>query len=133
MIILDKLVAKGCDRLKSIKEGAGVFGFDGNKFKQGICLSKTTLRSEMSPKTAKAFSASCGDLTAMACICNTNNCNNVTIDDVIPEVISTDQKFFALKARVKEETIENSASGCRHDLIYLTFLIVIILNIIFSN
>ena len=131
MIILDKLVAKGCDRLKSVKEGAGVFGFDGNKFKQGICLSKTTLRSEMSPKTAKAFSASCGDLTAMACICNTNNCNNVTIDDVIPEVVSNDQKFFALKARVKEEITESSADSCLNNPIFSHLFVTLVLRTVF--
>ena len=126
------MVAKGCDELKDIKEGAGIYGFDKDEIKQGSCFTASTLEAEMNDKMKEAFKG-CGNLTAMACICNTNDCNSVTINDIVPEIVSSDQQFFTLKARTEEESTENSANCCITHLIVLKLFVALILIEIFSS
>ena len=126
------MVAKGCDELKDIKEGAGIYGFDKDKIKQGSCFTASTLEAEMNDKMKEAFKG-CGNLTAMACICNTDDCNSVTINDIVPEIVSSDQQFFTLKARAEEESTENSANCCITHLIVLKLFVALLLIEIFSN
>ena len=126
------MVAKGCDELKDIKEGAGIYGFDKDKIKQGSCFTASTLEAEMNDKMKEAFKG-CGNLTAMACLCNTDDCNSITINDIVPEIVSSDQQFFTLKARSTDEATENSAHRCFHHLPVIKLFVILILIEIFSS
>ena len=132
ILISAKKVEKGCDELKDIQEGAGIYGFDKDKIKQGSCFTASTLEAEMNDKMKEAFKG-CGNLTAMACICNTDDCNNITINDRVPEIISSDQKFFTLKARVIDEATENSAHRWFDHVEALKLFVILHLIEIFSS
>ena len=127
LISVNKTVGKGCFELNDLIDGAEYFGFKKDDIKQGTCVTKSTLESNMSQKQIKDFTG-CVNLTAMACICNTKNCNSITIDEKIPEVISEDQQFFRLyKARDVKSSIENGSQIGYYDTIYLKILNIFVL------
>ena len=128
------MVRKGCISLHDVQQNGGdYFSSVKDKIKQGSCFTQTTLESDMSGSTAERHK-DCGELTAMACICNTNECNNITIDEKIPQVMSEDQRFFRLSEAIEIEeakSVENGASShyC-HFLSVNSFVIIVLIELV---
>ena len=98
------MVRKGCINLQDVQQNGGdYFSSVKDKIKQGSCFTQTTLESDMSGSTAERHKG-CGELTATACICNTNDCNNITIDEKIPQVVSDDQRSYRLLEAIETES-----------------------------
>ena len=128
-----KLVGKGCTELTDLKKGAEYFGFEKNEIKQGTCLVKSTMESNMNQKQLKDFTG-CGNLTAIACICNTNDCNGITINETVPEVISQDQKLFRLYKPIdKTSRVKNEGNSAHCSLIQSTNFVIIVLIVLFER
>ena len=105
VLILAKMVRKGCINLQDVQQNGGdYFSSVKDKLKQGSCFTQTTLESKMSGNFAERYKG-CGELTAMACICNTNDCNNITIDEKIPQVVSDDQRSYRLLVAIERKFI----------------------------
>ena len=130
---LVKKVGKGCTELADLENGAEYFGFEEEEIKQGSCLVKSTLESNMNQKQLNDFTG-CVNLTAIACICNTNDCNSITINETIPEVISEDQKLFRLyKPLDITSRVKNEGHSAYYSLIHSRNFIIIVLIVLFES
>ena len=130
---LVKKVGKGCTELADLEKGAEYFGFEEDEIKQGSCLVKSTLESSMNQKQLVDFTG-CVNLTAIACICNTNDCNSITINETIPEVISEDQKLFRLyKPLDITSRVKNEGHSAYYSLIHSRNFIIIVLIVLFER
>ena len=132
-MILVKKIGKGCTELEKLQKGAEYFGFEKDEIKQGSCLVKSTLESNMNQKQLKDFTG-CVNLTAIACICNTNDCNGITINETVPKVISEDQKLFRLYKPIDiTSRVKNEGHSAYYDLIHLRNFIMIVLIVLFER
>ena len=132
-MILAKKVGKGCAELADLEKGSEYFGFVKEDIKQGICLVKSTLESNMSQKQLQEFKG-CVNLTAIACICNTNDCNGITINETVPGVISDDQELFRLYKPIDiTSRVRNEGHSAYYSLIHSRNIIIIVLIVLFER
>ena len=87
----------------------------------------------MSQKQLKEFDG-CVNLTAIACICNTNDCNSITINETVPKVISEDQKLFRLYKPIDiTSRLKNEGHSAYYSMIHSRNFMIIVLIVLFER